>query len=55
VRHFGNWLRVSAEFAEGSALRVLVTLHLKGWARDPWRCDGPSPAACLVRPRKGRA
>jgi hypothetical protein len=29
VRHFGNWLRVSGEFAEGSSLRVLVTLHLQ--------------------------
>lgn len=29
VGHFGNWLRIAGEFAEGSALTVLVTLHLK--------------------------
>jgi hypothetical protein len=29
VRHFGNWLRVAADFAEGSSARVLVTVHLK--------------------------
>jgi hypothetical protein len=29
VKHFGNWLRVSASFAPGSQATVLVTLHLK--------------------------
>ena len=29
VRDFGNWLRLGCEFAEGSSLKVLVTLHLK--------------------------
>ena len=29
VRHFGNWLRVAADFAPGSESTVLVTLHLK--------------------------
>jgi len=27
---FGNWLRLSADFDDGSASTVLVTLHLKG-------------------------
>lgn len=30
VRHFGNWLRISADMPDGAALTVLVTLHLKG-------------------------
>lgn len=30
VRHFGNWLRVAANFAAGSDSTVLVTIHLKG-------------------------
>lgn len=29
VRDFGNWLRVSGSFDEGSSVNVLVTLHLK--------------------------
>lgn len=29
VKHFGNWLRVAARFAEGSESTVLVTLHAK--------------------------
>ncbi|KAA0969376.1 hypothetical protein FPY71_12540 [Aureimonas fodinaquatilis] len=29
VAHFGNWLRVRAEFADGAECTVLVTLHLK--------------------------
>jgi len=29
VKHFGNWLRVAATFAEGSESTVLVTLHAK--------------------------
>jgi hypothetical protein len=29
VAHFGNWLRVRADFAEGAASTVLVTVHLK--------------------------
>lgn len=29
VRHFGNWLRLAADMPDGSALTVLVTLHLK--------------------------
>ncbi len=29
VSHFGNWLRLRANFAEGAGSRVLVTLHLK--------------------------
>lgn len=29
VGHFGNWLRVTADFPAGSASTVLVTLHLK--------------------------
>lgn len=29
VSHFGNWLRLSAEFADRSSLRVLVTMHFK--------------------------
>ena len=30
VSHFGNWLRITAELPEGSAVTVLVTFHLKG-------------------------
>ncbi|MCX7326667.1 MAG: hypothetical protein NTW00_00605 [Hyphomicrobiales bacterium] len=30
VKHFGTWLRVTAELPEGASLVVLVTLHLKG-------------------------
>jgi hypothetical protein len=30
VGHFGNWLRLAAEFPEGSSLTVLVTMHFKG-------------------------
>lgn len=29
VRHFGNWLRLSARFDDGAQCTVLVTLHLK--------------------------
>lgn len=29
VTHFGNWLRLSAQFEEGAQAIVLVTLHLK--------------------------
>lgn len=29
VSHFGNWLRLAADFPEGSSLTVLVTLHFK--------------------------
>lgn len=29
VKHFGNWIRVAATFAEGSESTVLVTLHAK--------------------------
>ncbi len=29
IRHFGNFLRVAADFAEGSSCTVLATLHLK--------------------------
>jgi hypothetical protein len=29
VSHFGNWLRIAGEFADGSALTVLVTFHFK--------------------------
>jgi hypothetical protein len=29
VSHFGNWLRVAAEFEDGAACAVLVTIHLK--------------------------
>jgi len=29
VAHFGNWLRVRADFGEGCGSTVLVTLHLK--------------------------
>ena len=29
VKHFGNWLRVSAELAAGVSLKVIVTLQLK--------------------------
>ncbi len=29
VQHFGGWLRIAAEFAPGSELTVLVTVHLK--------------------------
>lgn len=30
VRHFGNWLRIAADFAPGSDSTVLVTVHVKG-------------------------
>lgn len=29
IGHFGNWLRLAAEFPDGSALTVLVTFHFK--------------------------
>lgn len=29
VSHFGNWLRVAADFPAGSESTVLVTMHLK--------------------------
>ncbi len=29
VSHFGNWLRLRADFADGAGCTVLVTLHLK--------------------------
>lgn len=29
VTHFGNWLRIAADFAAGSEATVMVTLHLK--------------------------
>ena len=29
LRNFGNWLRVTADFADGAEATVLVTLHLK--------------------------
>jgi hypothetical protein len=29
VKHFGNWLRVAADFPPGAACTVLVTVHLK--------------------------
>jgi hypothetical protein len=29
VKHFGNWLRVAADFADGAESTVLVTIHLK--------------------------
>lgn len=29
VNHFGNWLRVSADFGNGAESTVLVTIHLK--------------------------
>ena len=29
ISHFGNWLRLRAEFTEGAEATVLVTLHLK--------------------------
>ena len=29
VNSFGNWLRLTSQFEEGSSLRVLVTIHLK--------------------------
>lgn len=29
LSHFGNWLRLSADFAQGSSAVVLVSLHLK--------------------------
>lgn len=29
IRHFGNWLRVAADFAPGAEATVLVTIHLK--------------------------
>ncbi|HVW92759.1 MAG TPA: hypothetical protein VHB74_09130 [Devosia sp.] len=29
VAHFGNWLRLAAEFEDGAEVPVLVTIHLK--------------------------
>lgn len=29
IRHFGNWLRVAADFQAGSETTVLVAIHLK--------------------------
>lgn len=29
IRHFGNWLRVAADFPPGAEATVLVTIHLK--------------------------
>ena len=29
LKHFGNWLRVAASFADGSESTVLVTVHAK--------------------------
>lgn len=29
VKHFGNWLRVAADFGDGAQSTVLVTIHLK--------------------------
>ena len=29
IRHFGNWLRVAADFGPDAEARVLVTIHLK--------------------------
>jgi hypothetical protein len=29
IAHFGNWLRVTADFADGSESTVLLTMHLK--------------------------
>ncbi len=29
VAHFGNWLRVAADFGDGCESAVLVTMHLK--------------------------
>ena len=29
VRHFGNWLRVAADFPPGAEATVLVAIHLK--------------------------
>jgi hypothetical protein len=29
VKHFGNWLRVAADFPPNSECTVLVTVHLK--------------------------
>jgi hypothetical protein len=29
VKHFGNWLRVAADYPPGSESTVLVTVHLK--------------------------
>jgi hypothetical protein len=29
VKHFGNWLRVAADFSPGAECTVLVTVHLK--------------------------
>lgn len=30
VQHFGNWIRVAADFPDGSGNCILITLHLKG-------------------------
>jgi hypothetical protein len=29
VKHFGNWLRVAADYVPGAECTVLVTVHLK--------------------------
>lgn len=29
LAHFGNWLRLAADFESGAAATILVTLHLK--------------------------
>lgn len=29
ISHFGNWLRVRADFADGAESTILVTVHLK--------------------------
>ena len=30
VSHFGNWLRLRAELPDGTMIKLLATLHLKG-------------------------
>jgi hypothetical protein len=30
VSHFGNWLRLAADYDQGAEASVLVTIHLKG-------------------------
>ncbi len=29
VKHFGNWLRIAADYSTGAECTVLVTIHLK--------------------------
>ena len=29
LAHFGNWLRVAADFPEGSEATLLISIHLK--------------------------